>query len=70
MPPAGFVPAIATNERRPTNALDRAVTGIGKKTEVLVEKNLPHCHFTHHKFRIDWPGIEPELPQRCRQLTA
>jgi hypothetical protein len=38
MPPAGFVPAIATIERPQTNALDRAVTGFGKKTEVLGEK--------------------------------
>jgi hypothetical protein len=22
------------------------------------EKNLSHCHFFHHKFRLDWPGID------------
>jgi len=70
MPAAGFVPAVGTNEWPQTSALDRAVTGIGTKTEVLGEKNLPNCHFMHHKFHIDWPGIEPELPQTYRQLTA
>jgi hypothetical protein len=40
------------------------------KPKYSVKKELPLHHFMHHKFHIDLPGIEPELPQRCRQLTA
>jgi len=38
MPAAGFVHAVGTNERPQNNAVDRAVTGIGTKTELLDEK--------------------------------
>jgi len=23
------------------------------------KKNMSQCHFFHHKFNIDWPGIKP-----------
>jgi hypothetical protein len=23
-----------------------------------LEKTVHHCHFSHHKFLMDWPGIE------------
>jgi hypothetical protein len=23
------------------------------------KKNVPQYHFTHHKFHMDWPQIEP-----------
>jgi len=27
-------------------------------------KNLTQCHFVHHKYQTDWPGIEPGSPRR------
>lgn len=30
---------------------------LGWKTEVLGEKPVP-CLFVHHKFHMEWPGIE------------
>ena len=27
------------------------------------EKNLSRFHFVHHKFRMNWPGIEPGPPR-------
>jgi hypothetical protein len=36
----------------------------GKPT--FSEKNMPQFHFVYHKFHVDWLGIEPGPPVRCR----
>jgi hypothetical protein len=28
-----------------------------------VENNLFQCHFVHHKYRMDWPGLETGPPR-------
>ena len=33
------------------------------KPKLREENNLSQCHFVHHKFHIDWPGIEPWPPR-------
>jgi hypothetical protein len=33
-------------------------------------KNLSQCHFVHHKPQMDWPGIEPGLPQATQLLKG
>ena len=38
MPPVGFEPTILAGERQQTYALDRAATGTGYCTEVIVVK--------------------------------
>ena len=39
----------------------RRVWSIGENPEVVGEI-LPQSHFTHNKFRTDWPGLEPDSP--------
>jgi hypothetical protein len=38
------------------NEIDRG------KPKYLGGKNLSQCHFVHHKFHMDSPGIEPGPP--------
>jgi hypothetical protein len=26
-------------------------------------KDLPQCHFIHHKYHMDYRGIEPDFPR-------
>ena len=33
------------------------MTGENRST-VLIDRNLPHCHFIYHKSHTGWPGIE------------
>jgi hypothetical protein len=42
--------------------LEQSVEGLARETEV-VGKNLPQCHFVHHK--STWPdlGLEVVLPR-------
>jgi hypothetical protein len=47
MPPSGFEPAIPASERPQTHALDRAATGIGRKTLYP-----PLRYLTVHTLRI------------------
>jgi len=65
MPPAGFVPAIARSERPQTNALDRAVTGIGRKTEELGEKKPTSLPFyapqIPYGLAKDWTRTSAEM---------
>jgi len=30
---------------------------IDKEKPKLLEINLPHCYFVHHKFHMDYPGV-------------
>jgi hypothetical protein len=32
---------------------------IGWEKPKYLEKNLAHYHFVHHKFHMDYPGIDP-----------
>jgi hypothetical protein len=36
-----------------------------------LSKNLSQCHFVHHKYHMDWLGIEPgRLPDGLSHDTA
>jgi len=37
--------------------------GAHKGKSEYSEQNLPQCHSVHHKFRLDFLGIEPGSPQ-------
>jgi hypothetical protein len=30
------------------------------RNRIISKKNLPQCHFLHHKPNVTWPGIEKE----------
>jgi hypothetical protein len=34
----------------------------GRRKLKYSEKNLYQGHLVHHKFHMDWPGIEPRPP--------
>jgi hypothetical protein len=38
--------------------------GIYRGKPKYSEKNLSQCHFVHHKFHMNRPGIEPGPPRR------
>jgi hypothetical protein len=48
MPPAEFEPAITASERPQTHALDRTVTGIGKKKSPFL-RQIQHCYSLYTK---------------------
>ena len=31
--------------------------------EIILERNVSHCDFVHHKFHTNWPGIETGPPR-------
>jgi len=35
-----------------------------------LESNLSQCRFFHHKYHMDWPGIELRPPPSGWQLTT
>jgi hypothetical protein len=35
-----------------------------------LQRNLSQCHLLHHKYHMDWPGIEPRPPTSGWWLTT
>jgi hypothetical protein len=67
MPPVGFDPTIPAIERPQTNAVNRAATGIGTASFLVLQKP-PEIKFTLN-FRFRYEYYKGLLQGLCRYIT-